>query len=264
MPQTLGISVVIRNKNQSQALEFLLKNLTSRYFDQINEIIVLDNCSTDTSRAISEKHRARFEVIKEFSYGGSANRAADVANFPIVVMFSAHAYPVSHDFFTLIRLEFQKNQNLAGVRCIHNPNDYVNYIENISSKQDPNKSGLIFCGSAFNKRVWEKHQFKSDITTFEDKEWSVRVLNAGYDIVLAPAIFCYDIKRTKKQEFFRYKNELIGAYQLWNKDISLKYAVKSFLGSCLKIFSNLFSDLYYALKKLFIHLKFLTKRPDKF
>ncbi|MFD2828766.1 glycosyltransferase family 2 protein [Leeuwenhoekiella polynyae] len=260
----MDISVVIRNKNQSQALEFLLKNLTSRYSDQINEIIVLDNCSIDLSSEIAQKYQVRFETIEKFSYGGSANTAAQLANFPIVVIFSAHAYPVSHDFFTLISLEFEKNQNLAGVRCIHNPNDYVNYIDGVSSQKDPNKSGLIFCGSAFNKKVWQKHKFKSDITTFEDKEWSVRVLKAGYDIVLAPAIFCYDIKRTKKQQFFRYKNELIGAYQLWHKDISLKYAIKSFLGSCLKIFSNLFSDLYYTVKKLIIHLKLLIKRPDKF
>ncbi len=47
------ISVVIRNKNQSKALAFLLKNLTERYIDDIDEIIVIDNLSTDNSKEIA-------------------------------------------------------------------------------------------------------------------------------------------------------------------------------------------------------------------
>ena len=70
------ISVVIRNKNQGKALEFLLRNLTERYLSDIKEIIVIDNLSTDNSEKISIKYGARFEAIEQFSYGGSANFAA--------------------------------------------------------------------------------------------------------------------------------------------------------------------------------------------
>lgn len=96
------ISVVIRNKNQEKALEFLLKNLVERYAEDIDEIIVLDNLSNDNSKNISENCNAKFITIKDFSYGGSANLAAQFAKNDIVVIFSAHAYPVSHDFFKLI------------------------------------------------------------------------------------------------------------------------------------------------------------------
>ncbi|MFT4802958.1 MAG: glycosyltransferase involved in cell wall biosynthesis, partial [Psychroserpens sp.] len=44
------ISVVIRNKNQDKALGFLLKNLRERYADDIAEIVVIDNLSTDKSK----------------------------------------------------------------------------------------------------------------------------------------------------------------------------------------------------------------------
>ena len=176
------ISVVIRNKNQDKALGFLLKNLTERYAGDIGEILVIDNLSTDKSEAISNQFGAKFITIKSFSYGGSANFAAQQARLPIVVMFSAHSYPISHDFFKLIKLKFDENPNLAGLRCLHNPNDYRNFINKISAKEDPNKSGLIFSGSAFSKQVWEKHPFREDVATFEDKEWTTRVLKAGYDI----------------------------------------------------------------------------------
>ena len=50
------ISVIIRNKNQEFALEFLLRNLTERYINDIEEIIVIDNLSTDSSEAVSRKY----------------------------------------------------------------------------------------------------------------------------------------------------------------------------------------------------------------
>ncbi len=59
------ISVVIRNKNQELALEFLLRNLTERYIDDIAEIIVIDNLSADNSEKISKKYNARFETIRK-------------------------------------------------------------------------------------------------------------------------------------------------------------------------------------------------------
>ena len=179
-------------------------------------------------------------------------------------MFSAHAYPVSHDFFKQIKIKFNENSNLAGARCLHNPNDYKNYINNISSKLDPNKSGLIFCGSAFNKKVWEKHKFKNDIQTFEDKEWSKRVLSFGYDIEFSPSIFAYEINRNSKQNFFRYKNEIIGGFQLWHTNYDLKTVCKSFIGSIISIFKNTFINLFYTFKKLFFMLKFISNKPKQF
>lgn len=258
------ISVVIRNKNQDVALEFLLKNLRERYNDNIAEIVVIDNLSTDRSKEITAKYNARFEIIEKFSYGGSANFAAQKATHDIVVIFSAHSYPVSHDFFQLIQKKFDANKNLAGVRCLHNSNDYKNYINGIKAKDDPNKSGLIFSGSAFNRKVWEKHPFKSDVATFEDKEWSERVLGLGYDIEFAPSIFNYNINRTKAQLFFRFKNDVIGNYQLWHEDIAFLSASKGLVMNFYRAVKNMIVDIIYAIKRYLYVLKFIMNKPEKF
>jgi glycosyltransferase involved in cell wall biosynthesis len=258
------VSVVIRNKNQCIALDFLLKNLTERYFDDVDEIIVVDNMSVDDSENVILKYGAKRIELEKFSYGGSANLAALSASNNIVVIFSAHSYPVSHDFFKQIINRFSKNDNLAGLRCLHNTNDYKNYINNVSSKIDPNVSGLIFCGSAFNKKVWKQHKFKEDITTMEDKEWSLRVIKNGFDIEFSPSIFCYDIKRNPKEIFFRFKNEIIGGYQLWHAEYNYKKAIKALIGSIIKIFKNLFVELYYAFCSFFFLLKFIVNPPRKF
>lgn len=258
------ISVVIRNKNQNKSLEFLLKNLTERYSDDISEMLVIDNSSTDTSKDVAARYNARFETIKEFSYGGSANFAASKVIYPIIVIFSAHSYPVSHDFFKLIKNKFEENKNLAGLRCLHSSNDYRNYINQVPANKDPNKSGLIFSGSAFSKSVWEKHPFRADVATFEDKEWSKRVLEAGYDIEFVPSIFSYEIKRTKKQEFFRFKNDLVGNYQLWHEEVSIISAGKGLIAAGWRLKKGFFIDLWYALKRFVYTIKFLFNKPNKF
>ncbi|WP_298494586.1 glycosyltransferase [uncultured Algibacter sp.] len=258
------ISVVIRNKNQDKALTFLLKNLTERYINDIGEIIVIDNLSTDRSEEVSKKYNAKFITIKEFSYGGSANFAAKQTKFPIVVMFSAHSYPVSHDFFKLIKQKFDLNPKLAGLRCLHNASDYQNYINKIPASIDPNKSGLIFSGSAFSRAVWEKISFKEDVATFEDKEWTKRVLKAGYEIDFVPAIFCYQISRTKKQLFFRFKSDLVGNYQLWHQDVNFKNAVKGLVMSIVRLFKGFFIDFWYIIKRFVHQVKFIFNKPEKF
>ncbi|WP_405325663.1 glycosyltransferase [Leeuwenhoekiella sp. LLG6367-2.1] len=264
MTKDPGLSVIIRNKNQAEALEFALYNLTTRYSEDISEILVLDNLSDDTSRAVSLKYGVRFQTIEHFSYGGSANLAASLVSHEIAVIFSAHAYPVSHDFFKLIKAAFKANENLAGVRCIHNSGDYKRYINNVNAQNDPKGVGLIFCGSAFKISVWKKHRFKDDIKTFEDKEWSLRVLKKGYSIITVPAIFCYDIARSKDQEYIRFKNEIFGAYQLWHHDIKFKNALNRFVMTFIKSSRNYVQDLFYGFKKLIFMLRFLADKPEKF
>jgi glycosyltransferase involved in cell wall biosynthesis len=258
------ISVVIRNKNQEKALSFLLHHLTSRYAADIAEIVVIDNLSTDKSEEVTASYKARFESIEKFSYGGSANFAAHKASHDIVVIFSAHSYPVSHDFFKCIKQGFEANKNLAGLRCLHGTNDYRSYINGVQAIEDPNKAGLIFSGSAFRRSVWEQHPFREDVATFEDKEWSKRVLEAGYDIEFVPAIFHYEIKRTKKQEFFRFKNDMVGNYQLWHEEVSIKNAVNGFLGGLWRSTKAAFIDVYYVVKRFLYILKFNWKKPDQF
>nr|WP_315142940.1 glycosyltransferase family A protein [uncultured Flavobacterium sp.] len=258
------ISVVIRNKNQATALSFLLKNLTERYHEDIAEIIVIDNLSTDSSEEVALQFGARFVTIENFSFGGSANVCARAARFPIVVLFSAHSYPVSHDFFRLIQIKFDGNPNLAGLRCLHSTNDYKNFINKIPATIDPNKSGLIFSGSAFSRAVWEKHPFREDVTTFEDKEWTVRVLREGYEIDFVESIFSYEIKRSRRQLFFRFKNDVVGNYQLWHQDISLLQAVKGLLSGIFYLIKSFVLDLWYIFLRFLYLVKFIYNKPDKF
>lgn len=257
------ISVVIRNKNQSKALEFLLRVLSEKFIEDINEIIVIDNLSSDDSEKIARKYNARFESLEHFSYGGSANFGARKAKNNIIVIFSAHSYPVSHDFFKLIIKKFKKNPNLAGLRCLHSSNDFTNFINDISAKEDPNKSGLIFSGSVFNKRIWEKHPFNENIATFEDKEWSKRVLEAGYEIEFVQSIFHYSINRNRRQLFFRFKNDTIGNYQVWGREVTIINSLNFLIIGSINLLKDFILGLAELLKRAVFLFRFAKNKHKK-
>lgn len=255
------ISVVIRNKNEAKSLEFLLKVLNERYSNDITEIIVLDNCSTDNSKTIAAQYNARFVTIEKFSYGGSANKAAQLATQPVVVIFSAHSYPVSHDFFTLIKARFQGRNDLAGLRCIQNMNDYRNFVNNVSVYQDPNISGLHFAGSAFSREVWKLLPFNEALTTYEDKEWTIRALAAGYKIEMVSSVLFYSMKRSPSQHFFRYKNETIGNYQIWGEKYETGKSIRLFFTYLAGFTKTYFTDVYYTFRRLWFILHFIKRQP---
>jgi len=79
-----------------------------------------------------------------------------------------------------------------------------------------------------------------------------------------PSIFNYDIKRNKKQLFFRFKNDLVGNYQLWHEEVYFKSAFNGLIMSFYRSFKSLIIDLYYALKRFFYVLSFVSNKPKKF
>ena len=171
---------------------------------------------------------------------------------------------MSHDFFQLIQEKFDQNLNLAGLRCLHQPNDYRNFINQVSAQQDPNKSGLIFSGAAFSKEVWEKHPFDDSVATFEDKEWTNRVLREGYDIDFVPSIFAYEITRTRKQLHFRFKNDVVGNYQLWHQDISWIQIFKGFIGGLWKSLVTFLIEVKYVFLRFGYLIGFMFNKRKKF
>ncbi len=258
------LSVVIRTKNEEEDLEFLLKNLTNRYHDDVDEIIVIDNMSVDNTKKVCENYKVKYVPIENFSYGGSANLGAEKAKNDIIVIFSAHSYPVSHDFFKLIIQKFNNQTDLAGLRCIHYNRDYKLYIENKNATDDYNGAGLMFACSAFRRKVWKKFPFKHDITTYEDKEWTKRTLENGYKIEIVPSIFCYHIKRNRIQKHYRFKNDVKGSYQLFHTEYSFSRTLKVFFNEIVNLFKKSLLELIYIFKRFFFMMLFLINKPKQF
>jgi glycosyltransferase involved in cell wall biosynthesis len=257
------ISVVIRNKNEKSILSFLLHVLKDHYSADFHEIIVIDNISNDGSQEMAINMGAKVVSIKDFGYGKSANLAMESASGDLVLIMSAHSYPVSHDFFQIIKKQFIGRNDLAGVRCLHFHGDYRKYLTGNTWKDDLNGCGLTFACSVVNKKMWLDEKFIDDIQQCEDKEWTKRIVAKGFTIEFIPAIYCYEIKRTKSQLFSRFKNDVIINYQLWNDDMTLSGVLRKFAATSFHLAKDFIVEFYYNLKRTIWLFSFVSDKPKK-
>ncbi len=257
------VSVVIRNKNEKPILTFLLKVLKERYSSDILEIIVIDNLSTDGSQQVAKEMGAQVVDLKDFAYGKSANLAMESSSGDLVTIMSAHSYPVSHDFFKVIKNQFINRTDLAGVRCLHFHGDYKKYLSGITWKDDLNGCGLTFACSVVNRKMWLEERFVDDIQQCEDKEWTKRIVKKGYTVEFVPAIYSYEIKRSKKQLFQRFKNDIIINYQLWDIDVSLVGVLRKFLATNFYLIKDFIIEFYYNFKRTFWLFSFVSNKPKR-
>ena len=116
------ISILIRNRNEKKDLEYLLHILTTRYKGEYDEIIVVDNASTDGSQQVAEKYGCKLLHLEKFGYGIALNLGIQNARNPIIVCFSAHCYPVNKNFFKHIREDIQ-DEKIAGLRPLTTDKD---------------------------------------------------------------------------------------------------------------------------------------------
>ncbi len=211
------ISVVIRNKNEANYLKDTLSVLRTNYGSEISEIILVDNLSSDNSIAVAESFNCIVITIKEFTYGKALNLGIKNAANEYILLLSAHVLPVGSFFFKTALDEFSKNKNLAGIRFINSYDNYIRALQNDCEIEDGLNYGLMNACSMIKKSVWEKLKFDENLVFSEDKYWSEEVLRNGFQLKDVCETFFYQIKRNKRSELNRWKNETMASYQLNNK-----------------------------------------------
>lgn len=233
------ISVVIRNKNEANYLERTLSILTNRYSDDVDEIIIVDNTSTDNSIEVAKKYNCKIVNIENFTYGKAINLGIRESRNNYVFLLSAHAVPIGGSFFKNSIQFIKDKKDFAGLRFINSIENYERAIINNFEVKDPLKFGFMAACGLLSKEVWEQFYFDEQLVFKEDKEWSVKVTQAGYRIYDIDETFFYFINRSEKSELNRFKNETISDYQISNRTYPSKIRI---IASLLKkiLFTNFF------------------------
>jgi glycosyltransferase involved in cell wall biosynthesis len=193
------LSVVIRVRNEAAFLEKTLAALELQNYKN-PEFIVVDNESTDGSREIAERFGAKIVSIakEEFSYGRASNRGFRAAAGEVVVLLSAHSLPIGPDFLSNAVKPFT-DPSVAAVRLLHvgNRAELESWMEACHvltqgvGLDHIIRAGPLGSACAIRRSVWETILFDEYMSSVEDKFWAVAVVEKGFVIAKAPAVYLY-------------------------------------------------------------------------
>jgi len=254
-------SVVIRNKNEASALENVLHILTKIYASDIQEIILVDNNSTDNSVEIANKFHCKVVTIDQFTYGKAINVGIAASESRYVLLLSSHAIPIGNSFFKNALKMLSETENIAGARFINSIENYNRAINNNFKVAEPLTAGLMAACCVINKNVWAQFKFDENLVAIEDKEWSQRVSEAGFEILDINESYFYFIRRSEKASLNRYKNETLASHQLTGKSfpgpfLLLGYLLKKLIVTNTK---NYFKAILYDISTLKAKLEISNK-----
>ena len=185
------ISVIVRAKNKVDTIGNTLAALRRQSVRA--EVIVVDSGSTDGTLQVAEQWADRVLRIPadSFSYGGALNIGAEAARARVHAALSAHCVPVSDTWLedSLRRYERSDvaatNANVADPLGVPIEGTYFQSVEDVVV--DPTW-GFSNHASTWRADVRADLPFREDLGACEDKEWSWRVLDAGWTIAYAPEL----------------------------------------------------------------------------
>ncbi len=185
-------SVIVRAKDEAKTIKRTLSSLRSQTVNP--EIVVVDSGSRDGTLEIARHYCDLLIEIEqgEFSYGRALNIGARAASAPIHFALSAHCWPERDDWIERSLAHYERPE-VAGTNGIETfadgrPVTEPFYQDLAHARSDP-FWGFSNHASSWRASVWERFPFDEEIAYAEDREWSWRVLDAGWVIVFDPSLW---------------------------------------------------------------------------
>lgn len=191
------ISAVIRACNEELWLNRCLCAVSNQRLP-VDDIIIVDNDSTDRTRMIAESYDTRVVSIsrEDFSFGRALNIGIDAARNDIVLIVSAHCIPVDElwSSFLAIHLGTEADESVCGVYGKQEPLPDTSDIDardlytTFREERFVQHRDFFFhnANSAIRKSLWEKYPFDEELRGVEDRAWAKTLTAAGYKVVYEP------------------------------------------------------------------------------
>ena len=216
-------SIVIRAYNEEKHIRKLLTGIDKQTLTD-REVILVDSGSTDSTLEIAKKYSVKVVSIdpKEFTFGRSLNTGIEAAAGEIIVIISAHCYPVYPDWLEqlLIPLEDEKIASSYGKQRGAETNHYSehqffnNYFPNVS-QPDQGQPFTHNANAAIRRSLWELNPYNEYLTGLEDLAWSSWAKDQGYSVAyVANAEIVHIHEETFRQVHNRYRREAIAMKQI--------------------------------------------------
>ena len=246
----MKISIVIRSYNEEEHIAKLLSGIAAQTIKDI-EIIVVDSGSTDATLSIASRYPVRILLIpkEDFSFGRSLNMGCKAATGDLIVLASAHVYPVYKDWLENLIKPFE-DPKAALVYGKQRGGETTKYSEEqIFKKWFPENSSARqihpFCNNAnavIRRQLWEQMPYDETLTGLEDLDWAKRAVQRGYRIVYSNKA---EVKHVHNESLLniynRYRREAIALKTIYPHE---RFGLWDFVRL---LFINSLSDCYASI-----------------
>jgi glycosyltransferase involved in cell wall biosynthesis len=249
-------SIVIRAYNEEQHIARLLDGIAQQNIKDL-EVILVDSGSTDHTVSIASTYNQYFplNIVRihpdEFTFGRSLNLGISHSDSDLIVIASAHVYPVYPDWLERLLAPFQNSQ-VALTYGKQRGNQATKYSEQqVFERWYPDQSrshqAFPFCNNAnaaIRRSLWEENPYDETISGLEDIAWANWVIDQGRTIAyVTEAEIVHVHNETPHAVYNRYRREAMAFKHIFpNENFSLWDFVR--LTS-----TNIASDLRQAAKR---------------
>ena len=248
----MNCSIVIRAYNEEKHIGRLLEGIRQQTVRDV-EIILVDSGSTDETISVAESFGAKVLRISsaEFTFGRSLNFGTHAATRDLIVIASAHVYPVYPDWLEALLQPFENERIALTYGKQRGPQTARFSEQQIYHQWYPDSSkplqATAFCNNAnaaIRRSLWEKNPYDETLTGLEDLAWGKWAKEQGYDIAyVAEAEIIHIHNETPRGVFNRYRREAMAFKRIYPEAHFSSYDFVRLTTM------NIFSDLWHAARK---------------
>jgi len=242
-------SIVIRAYNEEKHIGRLLEGIRWQTIKDV-EVILVDSGSTDKTVSIAESLGAKIAHIPsaEFTFGRSLNFGVRAATRELIVIASAHVYPVYPDWLESLLRPFEDEKIALTYGKQRGPETAKYSEQQIYHQWYSDVSNLdqitAFCNNAnaaVRKSLWTQNQYDETLTGLEDLAWAKWAMDQGYKIAyIAEAEIIHIHNETPRGVYNRYRREAMALRKIYPE------AHFNFYDFVRLTITNIFSDLWHA------------------
>jgi rhamnosyltransferase len=220
------VSVVIRCFNEEAHIGRLLTGIV-RQTRPADQIIVVDSGSTDATLSIASRFPVEVHSIdpSKFSFGRSLNIGCQAATGDVIVVASAHVYPLYDTWLEELTAPFA-DSGVALSYGRQEGNEHTKYSERrVLARWFPAESVArqehAFANNAnaaIRRSVWLEQPYDERLTGLEDVDWARRAVDRGHAIAyVATAPVVHVHSETWSQVLNRYRREAIAHRRIYRE-----------------------------------------------
>lgn len=245
-------SVVIRAYNEEKQIARLLEGIAQQSVKDI-EIILVDSGSTDTTVETAARYPVQIVHVQpeDFTFGYSLNQGIARAQGDLIVIASAHVYPVYPDWLERLLAPFidprvalaYGKQRGDETTLFSEGQIFTHWYPDLSHSRQAHP----FCNNAnaaIRRSFWEIHPYDESLPGLEDLEWGNWAVGQGYALsYIAEAEIRHVHQETPRGVYNRYRREGMAFKRIFPHE---HFNLADFLRLYI---SNTVSDMWHALRQ---------------